>query len=273
MATTVDYGSDSDRQLEASGAYLRRPLFPAIRWGAVLAGVAVGVSVQLALTLLGIATGLSTTDITQGETVGMGPLLWAGFSMLIAAFVGGYVAARMSGLKRKADGILHGAVAWAVTTILFAALATSIGGTLLSGVFNNMSQLARSANASAGGSPVASMMRGQLGNVDPAALKQVQLAIQNGQRDQAIQQLTALGVDPAKASAIVDQAMIVSGKPEAASPQGRQTAETAVQGAGAAAWVVFLAVALALAIGIGGGALGAAGSRRVSWSGTPARAT
>jgi hypothetical protein len=274
MATTVNYtGGDPDRQLEASGAYLRRPLFPAIRWGAVLAGVAVGVSVQLALTLLGIATGLSTTDVTQGETVGMGPLLWAGFSMLVAAFVGGYVAARMSGLKRKADGILHGAVAWAVTTIMFAALATSIGGTLLSGVFNNMSQLARSAGTAGGGSPVASVIQSQLGKVDPAALKQVQQAIQNGQRDQAAQQLTSMGIDQAKASTIVDQAMIVSGKPEAASPQGRQAAENAVQGAGAAAWVVFLAVALALAIGIGGGALGAAGSRRVSWSATPARAS
>jgi hypothetical protein len=274
MATTVNYtGSDPDRQLEAAGAYLRRPLFPAIRWGAVLAGVAVGVSVQLALTLLGVATGLSTTDVSQGETVGMGPLLWAGFSMLVAAFIGGYVAARMSGLKRKADGILHGAVSWAVTTILFAALATSVGGTLLSGVFNNMSQLASSTNAASGGSPVASAIRSQLGNVDPGALKQVQQAIQNGQRDQAVQQLTAMGVDQAKASAVVDQAMILSGKPGSASPQGRQTAETAVKGAGAAAWVVFLAVALALAIGIAGGALGAAGSRRVSWASTPARAS
>jgi hypothetical protein len=274
MATTVNYtGGDSERELEASAAYMRRPLFPAIRWGAVLAGVAVGVSVQLALTLLGIATGLSTTDVTQGETLGMGPLLWAGFSMLVAAFVGGYVAARMSGLKRKTDGILHGAVSWAVTTIMFAALATSIGGTLLSGVFTNMSQVARSAATSGGASPVASMIRGQVGNIDPAALKQVQQAIQNGQRDQAIQQLTSLGVDQGKAATIVDQAMILSGKPESASPQSRETAETAVKSAGAAAWVVFLAVALALAIGIGGGALGAAGSRRVSWSGSPARAS
>lgn len=273
MATTVNYtGSDPDRQLEAAGAYMRRPLFPAIRWGAVLAGVAVGVSVQMALTLLGIATGLSTTNVTQGETVGMGPLLWAGFSMLVAAFVGGYVAARMSGLKRKADGILHGAVAWAVTTIMFAALATSIGGTLLGGVFNNMSQLAGGAAASAG-SPVAAAVRGQIGNVDPAAVKRVQDAIQSGRRDDAVAQLTAMGIDPAKASAIVDQAMIVSGKPEAASPQSRQAAEAAIRGAGAAAWVVFLAVALALAIGIAGGALGAAGSRRISWSGTPARAS
>jgi hypothetical protein len=271
MSTSSDYiDGGSERSMGAPGSSGRRPLFPAIRWGAILAGVAVGVSVQLVLTLLGIATGLSTTNVTQGESVGMGPLIWAGLSMLIAAFVGGYVAARVSGLKRKADGILHGAVSWAVTTIMFAALATSIGGTLLSGVFNNMSQLASGA-ANNGGSPLASMVRTQLGNMDAAAVQQFQQAIQNGQRDQAVQQLTARGMDQAKAAAIVDQAMIVSGKPGSASPQARETAESAVKGAGATAWVVFLTVVLALAIGIGGGALGAKASQRVNWSGAGSR--
>jgi hypothetical protein len=254
-------------QVDVVNYSMRRQVFPAIRWGAVLAGVAVGISVQLALTLLGIATGLSSIEVTDGESFGMGPLIWAGISMLVAAFFGGYVAARMSGLKRKADGVLHGAVSWAVTTIMFAVLATSIGGTLVSGVFNNMSQLARVSGAS-GESPVAAMMRAQGGRVDPQAMRQLQQYIQNGQRDQAVQLVTStMGVEQARAEAIVDQALIVSGSSGAASQQGKAKAETAMQNAGTAAWVVFLAVALALAIGIGGGALGAAGSRRVSWSG------
>src|SRR3569833_1036912 len=37
---------------------LRRPLFPAVRWGAVFAGVAVGIAVKLVLTLLGFVCGL-----------------------------------------------------------------------------------------------------------------------------------------------------------------------------------------------------------------------
>lgn len=265
---------ESIRQVEAVNYNLRRPMFPAIRWGAVLAGVAVGVSVQLALTLLGIATGLSTTEVTQGETLGTGPLIWAGFSMLIAAFVGGYVAARMSGLKRKADGILHGAVSWAVTTILFAVLATTIGGTLVSGVFNNMAQLAQAGASAAGGaeSPIAAMMRTQGAKLDAESMKQFQQFLQAGQREQAVQLLSArMGVDQNRASGIVDQALILTGSPEAASQQGRATTEGALQTAGTAAWVVFLAVALALGLGIGGGALGAAGSRRISWSGPAAQ--
>jgi hypothetical protein len=202
-------------------------------------------------------------------------LLWAGFSMLVAAFVGGYVAARMSGLKRRADGVLHGAVSWAVTTILFTALATSIGGALVGGVFTNMSQLARgAASSSANGnsdSPLAALMRSQGGRMDADALRQLQDYLANGQRDQAVMLVSStLGIDETKASSLVDQAMILSGSPNSASPQGRAAADNALHSAGAAAWVVFGAVALALLIGIGGGALGAAGSRRVNWAaGTP----
>ncbi len=264
-------GGDMQSPMDASSMYMRRPLLPAIRWSAILAGVAVGISIQMALTLLGIATGLSTTDISQGESVGTGPLLWAGFSMLVAAFIGGYVAARMSGLKRKSDGVLHGAVSWAVTTILFAVLATSVGGSLMSGVFTNMSQVARTAAGSNGQSPaLGTMMQNQLGQMDAQSMQRFQQSIQAGQRDQAIQELTTtMNIEPGRAASIVDQALILSGSPSSASPQARQQANTAVQSAGMAAWLVFAAVALALALGIGGGVLGASGSRRVSWSTPP----
>jgi hypothetical protein len=276
MAINDNFVSGSDIPLPPDAAnaiatpYARRPLFPAIRWGAVLAGVAVGVSVQFVLTLLGIATGLSTADVAQGEGVGMGPLLWAGLSMLIGAFVGGYVAARMSGLKRKADGVLHGAVSWAVTTLLFATLATSVGGTLLGSVFSGMGQMAKTSASAPGGSPLSALMRAQGINLNADSLRQLQQYLQAGQREEAIGVITTQsGIDQNKASTLVDQALILSGSPQAASPQGRQTAENAVQGAGAAAWVVFIAVALALALGVGGGAVGAAGSRRVNWANQP----
>ncbi|HEX2530809.1 MAG TPA: hypothetical protein VHK70_04985 [Burkholderiaceae bacterium] len=261
-------GSYVEQPFGAQGPFLRRPLFPAIRWGAVFAGVAVGISIQLVLALLGIATGLSALDVAQGESPSAtGPLVWAGISMLISAFIGGYVTARMSGLKRKADGVLHGAVSWAVTTLLFAVLATSVTGSILSSVFNTMSP-AMTSNAGGGESAVLSMLRNQIGgNVDAATLQQLQRDIQAGRRDDAIQLMTSsMGVDRERAITIVDQALIMSGSPEQASPQSRATAERAVSGAGTTAWIVFLAVALSLVIAIVGGMLGASGSRRTSWA-------
>jgi hypothetical protein len=254
--------------IEQSGVP-RRAIVPAIRWGAVLAGVAVGISTQLVLTLLGIASGLSTTNVAQGEMPGSGALIWAGVSMLIAAFVGGYVAARMTGLKRKADGILHGVVSWAVTTLLFAGLATSTGGAMVSGVFSAMNSAAVAAASGQGGG-MAGMLKSRVGNsASPENLKTLQGYIAQGQREQAIQYMSAtMGVEGNRAAPIVDQALILGGMPERASPEARVAADRAAEAAGNAAWVVFLAVALSLGLGIAGGALGAVGARRTTWTTT-----
>src|SRR5512145_1445748 len=48
--------------------------------------------------------------------------------MLIAAFVGGYVAARSAGLRRSTDGILHGVVWWGVTVLFFALVTGPVAG-------------------------------------------------------------------------------------------------------------------------------------------------
>lgn len=271
MATThYDPGSGyADQGFAGTPGSLRRPLFPTIRWGAVLAGVAVGVSVQLVLTLLGIATGLSATNIAQGETVGVGPLLWAGLGMLIAAYVGGYVAARMTGLKRKADGVLHGVVSWAVTTLLFATLATSAGGAMMSGIFNNITPTGPAAAGMSGTASggVQGLLQNQIGkNVSPSAMKTLQEHIQAGRRDEAIRHMmNSMGVDRERAETIVDQALILSGAAEQASPQGRAMADRAVGVASTAAWTAFLAVSLSLALAVVGGAMGAVGARRTTW--------
>lgn len=274
MATTIGVQSPGN-SVEAEVGYYsttKRPVLPAIRWGAIFAGIAVGIAVQIALTLLGVATGLSVVDIASGETVGgTGPLVWAVFSMLVAGFTGGYVAARMSGLKRKTDGALHGTVSWAVTTLLIAIFATSLSGMLVSGVFSTMAptQAAARTSGSSAESPVLSYLRGQIGNIDAAALQRLQQNLRAGQRDQAIQEITrSTNVDQTRAATIVDQALILSGSPEQASPQGRAAADRVVRTASGAVWAVFLAVILSLAVAIGGGLLGAKGGRRIAWAGS-----
>lgn len=264
-------GHYADQALSARSIGLRRALFPAVRWGAVLAGVAVGISVQLVLSLLGIATGLSALDVTQNEGISStAPLVWAAISMLLSAFVGGYVAARMSGLKRRADGVLHGAVSWAVTTLLFAILATSVSGSLLSGIFSNLAPMVR--GSSGGEAATSSLLRGQVGsNLDAANMQRLLENIRAGRRDDALQLITGPGgVEPTRAANVVDQALILSGNAERASPSSRVAANRAIESAGTTAWMVFLAVALSLALATLGGALGAIGARRTTWSGANA---
>ena len=249
---------------------LRRPLFPSIRWGAVWAGVSVGISVQLVLTLLGLASGLSMTQLSTGEGPGNGALVWAGASMLIASLTGAYVAGRMSGLKRKADGMLHGVVSWAVTTLLFVVLATSAGGSLLSGMFAGLGSSnggVTTLGAMGSGNGVSVILKSQLGiSISPQAMSTLQGHIAAGRRDQAIDYMSStLGVQRDRATSVVDQALIFSGAPEQASAASRNAADRAIQGAGTAAWLAFAAVAISLALSFMGGALGAMGAQRNPW--------
>lgn len=130
--------SASTRSATSADTQFKRPLLSSIRWSAVIAGVAVGISVQLLLTLLGIASGLSMTGMQEGEVPSTSTLLWAGIALLLSGFAGAFVTGYLCGLKRRTDGMVHGVVSWAVTTLLFVILATSAGGSLLSGMFSEV---------------------------------------------------------------------------------------------------------------------------------------
>ncbi len=109
-----------------------------ISWGAVFAGALLALITQLALTILGAGIGLSTVDPLQEQNpingLGTGAIIWYGISTLVALYVGGTVAGRLAGVPRRADGLLHGLLSWALVTLFtFYLLTTAVGG-IISGV-------------------------------------------------------------------------------------------------------------------------------------------
>lgn len=246
----------------------KRPLLASIRWSAVIAGVAVGISVQLLLTLLGIASGLSMTSLQEGEVPGTGTLIWAGIALLLSGFVGAFVTGNLCGLKRRTDGMLHGAVSWAVATLLFVMLATLAGGSLLSGVFSGVGSTSNAiAQGGTAGVLRALISNEMVGEVSNEAIRTLQQQLATGQRDQAVTYLTdQFGLGREQAVVLIDQTLILSGSPEQASAQGREAADRAIQNAGLAAWLVFVAALLSLALSLVGGALGTITAKRSVWS-------
>lgn len=110
-----------------------------VRWGAVMAGWVVGLATQLVLTLLGLAIGawsIDLQDTESGSGVPIGTGIWTGVSMLISAFMGGYITARMSGSRLRSDGLYHGVIVWGVNWLVFAWLTTTAMATMLGGVFS-----------------------------------------------------------------------------------------------------------------------------------------
>lgn len=111
-----------------------------ISWGAVFAGLIVTIMVSLVLALLGMGIGLGTID-SQTEAnpfagLGVGAAIWWLVSSLIALFLGGWVAGRMSGIPKPFDGAVHGVLTWGLATLLTFYLLGTAMGRLVGGVSN-----------------------------------------------------------------------------------------------------------------------------------------
>lgn len=112
---------------------------PRIKWSAVFAGWAVGLAIQMVLTLMGLGFGAWAIDMREsdpGQGIPIGAALWTGVSMLISAFAGGYVTSRLSGSYVRSDGIYHGIVVWGVNWLIFAWLTTTAMATMVGGAFS-----------------------------------------------------------------------------------------------------------------------------------------
>lgn len=112
-----------------------------IKWGAIFAGWVVGLATQMMLTLLGLAIGAWSIDLRESEGMNGIPLgtgIWTGVSVLVSAFVGGYVAARLAGAYDRMDGFYHGATVWALNWLAFAWLTTTALSFMIGGIFSTL---------------------------------------------------------------------------------------------------------------------------------------
>jgi hypothetical protein len=102
-----------------------------LTWGAVWAGLVSIIGIQTLLTVLGIAVGLAGF----GQITGTGAAIWAGASLLIALFIGGYVTGVLSHpAAMMAKGAWGGFVLWSLV-VTFALILTILGAAGAVGFF------------------------------------------------------------------------------------------------------------------------------------------
>lgn len=92
-----------------------------IRWGPIIGGIFVAIATQLILSALGAAIGLSVG--ATGGAVGIG--IWSIVSLLLALFIGSWVAAAGSAPMNRKSALLQGLILWATTLALSAWLLAS----------------------------------------------------------------------------------------------------------------------------------------------------
>jgi ABC-type transport system involved in multi-copper enzyme maturation permease subunit len=97
-----------------------------VRWGPIIAGLFAALSLLALLSILGVAVGLSSYD--PGDDMSrfrVGAGVWGAISMLLAFFFGGWLTARTAALRGTHNGLLNGALVWAVAIPLMAYILTT----------------------------------------------------------------------------------------------------------------------------------------------------
>jgi hypothetical protein len=212
------------------------PLRDSVRWGPIIAGVVTALAVLLFLTVIGIALGLSALgrDDDPG-TWGTAAGIWGGLTLLVAFFVGGWMAGRTAVAPLESNGLLNGFVTGAATLLLLLWLATTaITGAL--GFF-------------------ATTISSVAGAAAPVAL-------------QAVDQGTAPAAPAAQTAVAGTQQQLETPVPQQIEQAAPAVAEEA-QRAGPGAWGTALAILLAVGAATWGGSLGQ--SQRPTLPGTRAR--
>lgn len=267
-----------------------------ISWGGVFAGVAIALALHLLLNLLGLAIGAGVIDPAANDTptatsLSMGSIIWIIVSGIIAAFVGAYVASRLSGRTVRTTGALHGLTSWAVTTLIVFYLLTTSVGALVGGAFTGVTSVfsgagstiataATTAAPSLAGAtdPVATIeqrIREASGGNDPQALRDAAVsavraaltgdqAQANDARNRAADALAraqGIPVDQARQQ-VTDYENQYKQAVEQAKQRATEAAQATATGVSTASYVAFGALLIGAVAALFGGNIGAAHTER-----------
>jgi hypothetical protein len=270
---------------------IRTVLLNEISWGAVIAGVAVALVVQLLLNMLGIGIGVATLDPMTGDspearTFSIIAGIWWTVCGIIAAFTGGYAAGRLAGRPKPETAGWHGLSAWAVSTLLVVGLMAATASTVVGGALNLVAGaaggLGRTATTAAQTAiptiaqttdPFAGIeqsLRAATGGEDPAALRDAAIAAVRGvvtgdeaqaadareRAAQALARMQNISIDEAR-TRVGNYEQQYRQAVDRARQRAREAADAATKIVSRAALFGFFALALGAVAGWFGGRAGA----------------
>jgi hypothetical protein len=131
----------------------------AVSWSAIFAGAAAAAALSLILLVLGTGLGMSVVSPwsqkgISATTWGVTTILWVTLTAVVASGIGGYIAGRLRSrwVATHSDEVYfrdtaHGFLAWAVATLLTAALLTSVVGSIVSSTVETGATVASTAVA------------------------------------------------------------------------------------------------------------------------------
>ena len=118
-----------------------------LSWGAIFAGFVIATVVEIALSVFGMAIGLSAWNPTTGSFRGMGigAGIWFVITAIVSLFLGGLALGRLAGILKTKDAVLHGIVMWGLSTMLAVWMVANGVGALVGTAFGALTQTASAA--------------------------------------------------------------------------------------------------------------------------------
>lgn len=193
-----------------------------VSWGAVFAGLVIATALQVVLTVLGAAIGLTALDGgADGQAFGIGAAIWALLVPLITLFVGGATAGRLAEVRDRSSGFIHGALVWGLSLLLAVWLIGTGASRILGGTLSLAGDVAGGAVSTAGS--IASR-----GDVDEASLQAARARLEAEAADRGITEAE------------------VRAEAERLQQQAGNVADTTQDVAAGGAWLALLALGLSL---------------------------
>jgi hypothetical protein len=130
-----------------------------VSWGAVFAGAAAAAALSMILLILGVGLGLSVISPWSYDlaTMGVSTMVWLAFIELVSSGLGGYLAGRLRVKWTSVENdevyfrdTAHGLLAWAVASLITAALMAGAIRAVASGAIDMGANLKPAAEAAAG---------------------------------------------------------------------------------------------------------------------------
>ncbi|WP_170133973.1 PhnA-like protein [Palleronia aestuarii] len=126
-----------------------------VSWGAVFAGVVVGLVAQVIINMIGVGIGAATLDPGTGDNPGVagfsiGAGIWFAISGILGALAGGFTAGRLSGKAKESTASWHGLTSWALATLVVVYLVSSSIGGIVGGAYSTLTSAVGNVAGAAG---------------------------------------------------------------------------------------------------------------------------
>lgn len=122
-----------------------------ISWGAIFAGAACALALQIVFTLMTAGLGLDLVKDGDASGAGWASGLFFAVTAIASMFAGGWIAGRLCGVPFMPSAVLHGVVVWALVMLGVTWLSVSATGTVLRGATEVVSTAGSAVGAVAGG--------------------------------------------------------------------------------------------------------------------------